>query len=220
MKGLLIKDFKLMKNQRQFFTTIVLLTIAFMSVYKNLNFVISYMTILFGMFAVSSISYDRYDNGESYLFTLPISKRTYVIEKYVFGLLLSVSALSVVSIFTWIAAIVRHMDYPLEEFISIAISSLLIIVFMHAYMVPINLKFTADKNRIVLSISVGIVLLVVFLFLTLVSHLGIGGEIEAWFTNLINHKAGMLIGTIILIAAVLLVISYNISVRIMERKEF
>ena len=85
MKGLLIKDFKLLKNQKQFFLIIGLITFMFLVTNDSPYFTITYATMMFSMFTMSTISYDEYDNGAAYLFSLPISRKGYVAEKY-FGI--------------------------------------------------------------------------------------------------------------------------------------
>ena len=78
MKGLLIKDFKLLKNQKQFFLIIGLITFMFLVTNDSPYFTITYATMMFSMFTMSTISYDEYDNGAAYLFSLPISRKGYV----------------------------------------------------------------------------------------------------------------------------------------------
>ena len=50
---------------------------------KELYAAVGYVTFIFTLFTVSTISYDEYDNGYPFLFTLPITRRQYVNEKYV-----------------------------------------------------------------------------------------------------------------------------------------
>lgn len=45
------------------------------------------------MFSLSTISYDEFDNGNAFLFSLPITRKGYVIEKYIFGIMLGVISL-------------------------------------------------------------------------------------------------------------------------------
>ena len=87
MKGLLIKDLKLMKNQKSFFMVMAVVGLIFLITWDAPYFAISYITMMFSMFAITSFSYDEFDNGAVYLFTLPFSRKTYVREKYLFGLL-------------------------------------------------------------------------------------------------------------------------------------
>ena len=69
---------------------------------QDTGFVIMYANIIFMMFGLSTISYDAFDNGEAFLFTLPITKKLYVQEKYVFslGALLSGFILSLILLLT------------------------------------------------------------------------------------------------------------------------
>ena len=51
------------------------------------TFVVSYFTMIASMFVLSTISYDEYDNGYAFLFSMPFSRTSYVKEKYVFSIL-------------------------------------------------------------------------------------------------------------------------------------
>ena len=74
MKGLYIKDFKLMMNQKMFFIVIAAMAIFFAVTQTNIFFVISYATFIAAMFVISSISYDEFNNGNAFLFTLPVTR--------------------------------------------------------------------------------------------------------------------------------------------------
>ena len=71
MKGMLIKDFMLLKNQKQFFVTILVFAFVFFGIYDDTTFAFTYIVVLCTLFTISTISYDEYDNGMSFLFTLP-----------------------------------------------------------------------------------------------------------------------------------------------------
>ena len=87
MKGLLIKDFKLMKNQKNFFFIMIFIAAAMLFAEFESTFVVSYFTMIASMFVLSTISYDEYDNGYAFLFSMPFSRTSYVKEKYVFSIL-------------------------------------------------------------------------------------------------------------------------------------
>ena len=73
MKGLLIKDMKLMLNQKKFFVTIGFIAVMMAGVVKDTSFIISYMTVLGAMFTISTISYDEFDNGNAFLFSTTLA---------------------------------------------------------------------------------------------------------------------------------------------------
>ena len=90
MKGLLIKDFKLMKEQKNFLLIILIITIG-MSLFTNdLSFALGFLTFIVSLFSLSTTSYDEFDNGNAFLFTLPITRSKYVIEKYYLSMILGI----------------------------------------------------------------------------------------------------------------------------------
>ena len=63
MKGLIIKDFKLLMMQKSFFVTLTIVAI-FFGITTDSIFVIGFLTMICSMFALSTISYDEFDNGK------------------------------------------------------------------------------------------------------------------------------------------------------------
>ena len=94
MKGLLIKDIRLLKGQSTILLALLVLVAVFMGVVSDVSsfFVVAYITIFFSIFVASTISYDEYDNGYLFLMTLPVTRKKYVNEKYIFGILISIFA--------------------------------------------------------------------------------------------------------------------------------
>lgn len=92
MKGLLIKDFKLMLMQKNFFIIIIVVACLISISSQDPTFMIGFITLILSLFTVSTISYDEFDNGYPFLLTLPFSRKTYVLEKYVYGLILGTGA--------------------------------------------------------------------------------------------------------------------------------
>ena len=67
MKGLFIKDLRLLKGQKQFFAAVLLMMAIFMGTYTNFSFVISYITMMVGVLTLTTISYDDFENGLGYI---------------------------------------------------------------------------------------------------------------------------------------------------------
>lgn len=57
MKAMLIKDWKLMKGQKQFGLTCDVFLAVFVVINDNLGFLISYMTLMASIFSISTVSY-------------------------------------------------------------------------------------------------------------------------------------------------------------------
>lgn len=68
MKGLLIKDFKLMMMQKNFFLSIIAIAVVLTVFVKNPSFIIGYLTFIGSVFTLSTISYDEFDNGNAFYF--------------------------------------------------------------------------------------------------------------------------------------------------------
>ena len=79
MKGLLIKDFRLLKGQVYFLLIVTGCVIVFM-INGNEAFGVAYVCSMVALLSLTTVSYDEYENGSAFLFTLPITKKDYVKE--------------------------------------------------------------------------------------------------------------------------------------------
>ncbi len=93
MKGLLLKDFALMKGQRRFFLMLLLIGMIPALAGGNVGFLTVYLPFGFCFFTISTISYDEIDNSLPFLLILPVSRREYAGEKYVYGIICGVGTL-------------------------------------------------------------------------------------------------------------------------------
>ena len=77
MKGLLIKDIRLLKGQSTILLALLVLVAGFMGVVADVSsfFVVAYITIFFSIFVASTISHDGYDNGYSFLMNLLVTSK-------------------------------------------------------------------------------------------------------------------------------------------------
>lgn len=217
MKGMLIKDVKLMKNQMMFFIAIIFMSIAFSAMWKNPFFAMGYATALVSIFTISTISYDDYENGMAYLFTLPISRREYVMEKYLFGILATLLALVAAAAIAFGIGAVQKIEFSMDEFVSVAAMSLVMASFILAFSLPVQLKFGAERSRVALLLVMGIAVLIGFLTVKATEAAGV--NLEAVLDGLFQDSLARTFIILVLIGIALLVISYQVSVRIMEKKE-
>ena len=82
MRGLIEKDLRLMFKRKQILLVIVFVEIM-LGISGSGNFAVVYFTLLGGIIAAGTLSYDEFDNGLEFLFTLPIDRKTYIRGKYV-----------------------------------------------------------------------------------------------------------------------------------------
>ncbi|MGN0132556.1 MAG: ABC-2 transporter permease [Lachnospiraceae bacterium] len=220
MKGLLIKDFKLIfSNVRML---IAFIFISFFLLFSSnsaerYSFVISYLTIISFMFVLSSISYDDFDHGLSFLMTLPVSRKTYVREKYCFGLLCGLAG--------WIFALILCLIFsifgnavPLSpDFMLTSAAIFLVLLFTLALTIPIQLKFGGDNGKIFIILLIGALFVVGFAISKIAQKLHI--DLESWFNKLFSMGAVPSTLMIAVLALIALAVSYLISVKIMRNKQ-
>ena len=218
MKGLLIKDFKLMAVQKNFFAVILIMCILFLAAYEDPTFMISYMVMMVSFFSISTISYDEYDNGGAFLFTLPITRKGYVTEKYLFGFLNMLLAMVVISFPTYLSLLLRHMTFSPEEFAMTLVGSCVAVILILSIMIPLQLKFGAEKSRVALMIMI----LAIFLSGYLVMK-GRKGQVTLILSSIVNYadaNPAIFVVVLCLILAALVLVSYTFSVKIMQKKEY
>ncbi len=217
MKGLLIKDLKLMKVQKNFFFMIFAVGIGMAVFTDNISFIIGYISVVSAMFTLSSISYDEFDNGSAFLFSLPISRKDYVMEKYMFGLIISGASLSLSTLVAVGAAIIRRINLVSETLVT-ASGVLAVLLGMLAVMIPVVLKYGGEKGRVAIIGFIGVIFVI--------GLLAVKGAklLKLDFTELAGKLASLqfktVFGILIAAAAAALLISYRISLKIMEKREF
>lgn len=215
MKGLLMKDLAFMKLQAKAMIVIVVVALFMLIEGSNFNFVIAYANVIFAMFVITTINYDYFENGCAFLMTLPISRKMYVSEKYVLAFLAASCGFVVDIIFMLIAHFLKEgyvfgMDNLIFSF-AYALGSLVFI----AIVLPIELKYGPEKARIAMIVVVAVIYAGVFVFT------GIGSfDLSGVTTQLLSLKKVMLLGIAGVAIVIALGISYLISCRIMEKKEF
>ena len=85
MKGLFVKDLKLMMLQKNFLLLILAIVIGMMIFTDDVIFPLGFLSFIVSLFTVSTISYDDFDNGNAFLFTLPITRNHYVSSWSIIG---------------------------------------------------------------------------------------------------------------------------------------
>ncbi len=214
MKGLLIKDLRLLRAQRNYFLTIGAIAVGMAFLYEEISFVQGFVTVVLSQFAVSTISYDEYDNGFAFLFTLPVSRRYYALEKYVIGGILAGGAWVLATLLALLVTAVKGGSL-LETLVG---GSLLLpaALLMQWVMIPFQLRFGGEKGRI------AIVLAAAAMIVAIVGAEELAGLLGFELTALLQIPVGggwMAAGAVALFLAGM-VLSLRISVGIMEKKEF
>lgn len=221
MKGLLIKDLLLVKNQGN---TLLLFAACglVMSVTMGGDLVTGYMAILGAMLTMGTLSYDEFEGGYTYLFTLPVTRRMYVREKYLFcigGAAVGTLAGLVISLAVSAARGQLMTTNIADLIISGVLSMCVISAVMIGIVVPARLKFGSEKSRLVLFVAFALIAGGAVAVTQSGSFLpqGIAQSISS-IAAFMNSYAGLAAG--ILVMVILILISERISEKVMEQKEY
>lgn len=218
MKGLLIKDCRLLMRQKNFFLILVIVGLGTMATSDEPGFFIGYLSFVFPMFVLSTISYDEFDNGNAFLFSLPITRTEYVREKYVFGIVTGMAAWLSAVIVTTVYQLIVLPGFEVSEWILASIAIIGGIVFLLSFMIPIHLKFGGEKGRIAMLGGIGVVFIVGFIAYKTGELLHV--DPEQILNQIGSWNTGMLAAGIAVILLALLLASMMISGQIMKKKEF
>ena len=217
MTGLIVKDICLLKQRKT--TFILFLGISFfLSLSMDASFLVTYVSMVGVILAASTISLDEYDNGYSFLMTLPIDAKTYVLEKYSFCSIALAGSWVLALVLQVISNTVQHVQGALKEMFVLDLIYIPIFLLILCFYIPVLIKFGAEKGRTAVLILMGIVFVVFTFGSKMLSGLGVD------LSKTIVRLQGIPTPVVIVAAAVLLLLlialSLMIRIRAMQKKEF
>lgn len=213
MKGLLIKDFCLLRSQSRTIPIFLILAVWF-AVMNQVIFCISFLCMMSVILAMSTCSYDELDHCQTSLFAMPFDRKTYVSEKYVLGIIVLTAGMGIGFLSSLGRQLAVH-DVNMNEVLQTIGISFFMGLFFIALMVPIRIRFPGDQGRIAMGILMGITMLSA----ALVSRALPGGA-EKLTSGLAGLSMPVIFALIAGLTLIVTVISYILSVRWIRRKEF
>lgn len=210
MKGLLIKDYYLLtQNKRLFFFILIFCFLP--------GYLAGYMSFLGAVVALGTISYDEADNGMPFLMTLPSGRRTYVLSKYVLeGIVCAafwiIAQLIVIIINTFKGTPCASAD----EFLA-ALAVLPAVIILLDIIIPLHLKYGAEKSRVILILVFAATIGVYISFSSITD--GHNDALTA-ADPLGSIPAVLIIAAIAAICAAATMLSIKASIKVMNNKIF
>ncbi len=226
MKGLLIKDFKIVLGQKKLFLIAVLFGAFFAYSNEDVTFAATYIVILMSMLSLTTISYDDINGGMSFLLSLPITRKLYVKEKYIFTALNLLISCVVSIIVCILLGKLFGFDINSSTIIATTAGSTVGVGLMLSVNIPIELKYGVEKSRTAIFLSVAaiaVVLLGGYKLLTEVFHVDLKGVAFDILSKLPSNEIAqdIIISGVLLVALVIiLAISYSFSYKIIKSKEY
>lgn len=207
-----------MKNQKMFFIVIAIMAVVFGYMMDTGSFIVGYGTFIISLFVISTISYDEFNNGFTFLFTLPVSRNDYVKEKYLFAFCLSGIACLVATLLSILFEMLKGNELLILESLLSSMAVLMAALVLVMIIIPVQLKFGQNKGNIAVVLVVGIAFVIGYLIIKLLEFLNVDiANIINWFSQ-VGVTGTVLIAMVIV--AIIGIVSYQISSRIMLKKEF
>ena len=216
MKGLIIKDLCVIKNQMKSLLLVLALFIFLSIANKDATFVLFLIPFYMIMILITTFSYDEFNKWECYCNSLPLSRKEIVKAKY---LLFNASSLVVLVLGVLVSFIIPNFieNTTFESIYASIIGVAFGICLVISLLIPFYYKFGSQKGRIMLFLTVAILALLI----GTITSLDVFNNIELMniINSLNNLSLGMFTLLLIIVTIIIMTISYYISVKIYSNKE-
>lgn len=218
MRGLLIKDYLLIKNQMKFVILFFIIALIMIMNRGDAMFVISYLTFVITSCSLSTISYDEYENSNSYLFSLPITRVGYVKEKYLFAFINAGVGWLLGMLMVFGYRMIQNQAMSIQTISFIGGMNLICVAAYIAVCLPLWIKLGPEKGRITFFILAGLIVLATSLSKLFAGNIDPGAFASVW--NILDAYPLLLVGILGGIVLLGVGVSYLISLGIVRKKEF
>lgn len=218
MKGLIIKDLKLLKVQRLFLIIMAGVSLLLLVKGNSQGFVFSYLSAMLSMLVISTISYDEENNGMGFLMTLPASRKTYVMEKYLLGILMLAAVFVYGTAASAVIAAVQQLDFEMAEWGSVLAASMLTSAMIQSVTIPVQLKYGSSGSRVALIAVFVCIVGVSYGIQQIMKAADVDLEAAGNVLQMLSPQA--VVAGICVLAVLLMGISYAVSAAVMKRKQF
>lgn len=210
MLGLIKKDFLMLKGNLRVWL-VLLLVYSFMAFQGSMSlvFLLPFMCVVT---MLSTFSYDNYNKWDAYAITLPDGRKNSVRAKYIATLLLILVTMIIITIITVIIGYSHTKTVNFGEMGESMFGAIFATTLLQSVMYPAIYKYGVDKARIAIFIVAASITIIGSL---LSKYIDFESIIQG-LTFLENYMV-IIVPTIIVI---MIFISYKISERIYQKKEF
>lgn len=203
MTGLILKDLLNLKKQAKVYLILVVFYLVYGAVFENSSMFSSMMTLVAVMIPMTAMSYDERSKWDKYALTMPVSKGSIVASRYLLGVIFLTIA--------FIMSILANMIFSkinTGENVLIVLAVLSVGIVVMSALFPLLFKFGVEKGRI-------LIVLVMFVPTAIVMILS---KLEIPIPD--EETIKLLIYSSPIIAGVIFLISFYISLSIYKKKEF
>lgn len=208
MKGLLLKDLYALKKQAKVILAMAAFYVFYAVIMKNFSMLASMIVVVCAILPITTISYDEFCHWDRYMLSTPVSRRTAVLSKYVFAVLLDLAGVALVMAVGAVIRLFSDVVSSREVFavpLGVGAAALIFI----SVILPVIFRFGVEKGRLFM-------MAMIFLPVMLIVLLSRSGL--TLLPDEIQIKTVACAGAAVI--AVLMFISIRLSVHIYNNKEF
>ena len=216
MKGLILKDWRLMARQAKF---MLLFIVVFIGIYSftnpENNFITGVYNMVMVMLTINCFAYDELNNFDRLAASAPLPRSKIVLSRYLSALLTGVAGAGLILALQCGILLFKKMgtEVLLQNTILI-VTCFGVSLLLMAITFPLFYRFGVNKSRLIMII----IFLIPTMLIMLASGLFMDGKLtlptlSPWFWNTLP----ILLAAILVLA---LLLSYSISVKIYQNKEF
>ena len=204
MKGLILKDWYMMKMYCRSYLFIAVVFIAVSLVNNDNMFFMFYPCMLCSMIPVNLLAYDERSCWVQYSGTMPYTKIQIVSGKYLIGLLAQLTTLIVTGVVQAVKMIIAG-DFILGDFTVLMLLMLIVSMLTSSISLPFIFKLGVEKGRTAYYVMVGFVCAASFivsnlfkgqlgteikpnLVLAILAVVGIGIYVFSWYMSIVFYK--------------------------------
>ena len=220
IRGLLEKDFRLFLRQGgNLFCVLAFVALFFTLTEKETaTFIAIYIPSVIAVYAGNTISYDENNHGYMYLFSLPVNRKVYVREKYIFSFIMTACGWCIGMICAGIIVLINPEEVFDLEMLAMELITFFVFQAIAGIMIAIRIRFEGEKGRIVLPIAILIIFAICY-------TIGFFVKANLGLKEIILHVIGGIGDLEIAIALIVLSLliwfaSYKYSMSAMKKKEF
>ena len=220
IRGLLEKDFRLFFRQgSNLFLVLAFIALFFVLTGKaGATFIAVYIPSVMAVYSGNTISYDENGHGYSYLFSLPVNKKIYVREKYIFSFIMTVCGWGIGVICAGIAVLIKPGEFFDLEMLAMELITIFVFQAIAGIVIAIRLRFEGEKGRFVLPIAVLIIFASCYIIgFFVMDNLGLKESISYMIGEIGDFEIAI---SLIVLSLIVWFASYKYSMRVMKKKEF
>ena len=177
-----------------------------------------YIPSVLAIYSGNTISYDENGHGYTYLFSLPVNKKIYVREKYIFSFIMTACGWCIGMICAGITVLINPEEVFDLEMLAMELIIFFVVQAVAGIMIAIRLRFEGEKGRIVLPIAILIIFAICY---TIGSFLKTNPKFKESILNVIGGTGDLEIAIALIVLSLLVwYASYKYSMRVMRKKEF